>query len=355
MICLQEVDFIQFQNFWKEELAKLGYGVQFHRQASKNHGVAIAWKEELFVMTDKMLIDFDKEVSGDIPPRTTTNNAGLLLSLKFSDKVVEKYGERKSGIIIGTTHLFWHPFGTFERTRQCYVVLNKVKEFLRRVNVLQNGNDCDFSHWYPFFCGDFNSQPFDAPYLSMTSKPVNYSGRAKKVIECSTSYTFSKLRDGEEDADEEEGGNIEKYGKGQPEHPVPDTYQAKPEEKELVEKMQNLHNSLDMRAISLYAVGYSKVHPENSGLDNDRGEPEISNWAHTWRGLLDYMFYVRQWNSSDHKAVDSLGSFEAENNIRIRGLLRMPPGKEMTEHGQPHEGEYPSDHLCILCKLELLS
>ncbi|SJM88827.1 probable RNA exonuclease NGL2 [Zygosaccharomyces bailii] len=354
VICLQEIDYIQFRSFWKEELAKLGYGVQFHRQASKNHGVAIAWKENLFTLTDKMLIDFDKELSGDIPPRTTTNNAGLLLSLKFSGEVIKKYGGNKSGIIVGTTHLFWHPFGTFERTRQCYVVLKKIKEFLHRVNVLQNDNDGDISQWHPFFCGDFNSQPFDAPYLSMTSKPIEYTGRAKRVIECSTSYTFSKMRDGEEDADEE-GGNIEKYGTGQPEHPVPDSYHAKPNEEELVRKMQDLHNSLDMRAISLYAVGYRKVHPENSSLDNDRGEPEISNWANTWRGLLDYMFYVRNWDFSDHKAVDSLESFEAESGIRIRGLLRMPPAKEMTEHGQPHEGEYPSDHLCILCNLELVN
>lgn len=356
VLCLQEIDYIQYQSFWKEELEKLGYDSQFHRKPSKNHGVSIAWKRDLFSMTDRMLIDFDKEVSGNIPRRTMTNNAGLLLSLKFTDKALGKFhGEtNKCGIIVGTTHLFWHPFGTFERTRQCYVVLNKVKEFIHRVNVLQNENDGDLSRWLPLFCGDFNSQPFDAPYLSMTSKPAEYVGRAKKVIECSTSYTFSKLRNGEEEAEDEEGGNIEKFGQDQPQTPVPELFEASAEQSKLVQDMQDLHNSLDMRAISLYSVGYSRVHPENSGIDNVRGEPEISNWANTWRGLLDYLFLIADWDSSNCREIDSLEKFEKDNSVKIRGLLRMPPSEEMSGHGQPHEGEYASDHLSMICKLEIM-
>ncbi|SMN22025.1 similar to Saccharomyces cerevisiae YMR285C NGL2 Protein involved in 5.8S rRNA processing [Maudiozyma saulgeensis] len=357
VICLQEVDHIQYQSFWKEEFGKLGYESQFHRKASKNHGVAIVWKRELFTLTDKMLIDYDKEASGNIPPRTTTNNAGLILALKFSDKVLKQFpNTTKSGILIGTTHLFWHPFGTYERTRQCYVVLNKVKEFLHRVNVLQNNNDGQKDHWIPFFCGDFNSQPFDTPYLSMTSKPVKYAGRAKTVIECSTSYKFSKLREGESGADEEEGGNIEKFGKDQPQTPVPAAFDATPEQSGLVKKMEELHNSLDMRAISLYATGYNRVHPENAGLDNARGEPEISNWAHTWNGLLDYLFYIDSWDFSDREHAETLEDFETNHSIKIRGLLRMPPKSEMEKfgHGQPHTGEYASDHLSMVCNIELL-
>lgn len=356
VLCLQEIDHIQYQHFWKEELGKLGYDSQFYKQPCKNHGVSIAWKRDLFEMTDRMLIDFDSEKSGDIQRRTLTHNSGLLLSLKFTDKVRKNYPDtKKCGILVGTSHLFWHPFGTYERTRQCYVVLKKMKEFIKRVNILQNGNDGDLSQWVPFFCGDFNSQPFDTPYLSMTSKPVEYKARAKTVIECSTSYTFSKLRNGEEDADDEEGGNIEKFGKDQPQTPVPQAFSANTEQTQLVNDMQSLHNSLDMRAISLYSVAYNKVHPDNAGLDNERGEPEMSNWANTWRGLLDYLFLITNWDFSDRKEVDEIDVFEKENSVRIRGLLRMPPGSEMPHHGQPHEGEYASDHLSMMCELEISS
>lgn len=356
VVCLQEVDAIQFQSFWKEEFSKLNYESQFYKKGSKNHGIAIVWKRELFEMTDKMLIDYDKESLDKIPTRTTTNNVGLVLALKFSKFVLERFpNTEKSGILIGTTHLFWHPFGTYDRTRQCYVVLNKMKEFMHRVNVLQNGNDGNLSHWYPFFCGDFNSQPFDTPYLSMTSKPINYTDRAKTVIGCSLSFKYSKKRDGEIDIDDEEGGNIEKFGKDQPQTPVPETFTPNEEQIKLMDDMEKLHNSLDMRAISLYSVGYSTVHPENAGLDNCRDEPEISNWAHTWNGLLDYLFFIRNWKFDDRKNVEKLEDFESENGVKINALLRMPTKQEMEKfgHGQPHTGEYPSDHLTMISSLEL--
>ncbi|CCK72433.1 RNA exonuclease KNAG_0K00650 [Huiozyma naganishii CBS 8797] len=358
VLCLQEVDAVQWHSFWRGEFEKLGYAAQFHKKQTKNHGVAVVWRSKLFTMADKMLIDFDKEQSGDVPPRTTTNNAGLVIALKFTEQALTGHRDTpRSGILVGTTHLFWHPFGTFERTRQCYVVLNKMKEFMHRVNVLQNENDGNNQHWFPFFCGDFNSQPYDAPYLSMTSKPVSYSGRARTVIECSTSYTFSKQRDGEDAAadEEEEGGNIEIFGKDQPHHPVPATFEPNAEQCALVHQMETLHNSLDMRAVSLYSVGYRNVHPENAGADNARGEPEISNWAHTWNGLLDYLFYVGHWDFKDRTGVDTLEEFEQDSGVTVKRLLRMPSKQEMQQfgHGQPHTGEYPSDHLAMVCDLEL--
>lgn len=348
ILLLQEVDHVQFNSFWRSEFEKLGYGSVFNRWGDKNHGVAIFFRNSLFDVTDKMYIDYDKEESGNIPPRTVTKNVGLILALKFKDSILQKFPETdKKGILVGTTHLFWHPFGTYERTRQTYVILNKFREFINRVQVLQKGS------WFHFFGGDFNAQPYDAPYLSITSKPIHYDTRCKTVIECSTSFQYSKLREGLEDEDED-GGNIEKFGENQPQHPVPDSFTPTEEQAQIVKDMEDLHNSQPMRAISLYSVAYKLLHPENSGLDNEKGEPEISNWAHAWRGLLDYIFYITQWDLKSDSQVKSLSEFEQLTNVKINGLLRMPPGKEMTEHGQPHEGEYPSDHLCIIADLTLI-
>lgn len=350
VLLLQEVDYVQYKSFWKAELAKLGYDSQYNRWGEKNHGVAIFFKAKLFFMTDRMNIDYDKEPSGEVEPRTVTKNVGLVLALQFQKSVLAQYPDTdKKGILVGTTHLFWHPFGTYERTRQTYVILKKFSEFEQRVKLLQGGK------WFNYFGGDFNSQPFDSPYLSMTSKPVVYDERCKRVIECSTSFQYSKLREGVDDEDnDEEGGNIEKFGENQPKDPVPDEFVATEEQQQLVVKMQNLHNNLPMRAISLYSVAYNLVHPENSGLDNDAGEPEISNWAHAWRGLLDYICFITSWEPSTSSKVETLEEFESLTHTRVTGLLRMPPASEMTEHGQPHEGEYPSDHLCMIAEVELL-
>ncbi|AGO10338.1 AaceriABL118Wp [[Ashbya] aceris (nom. inval.)] len=354
VICLQEIDHTQYKSFWMDELQRAGYSSKFHRMFGKNHGIAIVWRHSLFNKVDETLIDFDEEPSGEIERRTTTKNVGLVVALEYADEVKRRYpGSNQTGLVIGTSHLFWHPFGTYERARQCYIILNRMKDFMKRLRLLKRGSAGAASHWHPFFCGDFNSQPFDAPYLSMCKKPIVYEGRARTVMECSTSYKFSSLRDGGA-ADDEEGGNIEKFGEGQPETPVPDSFDATPEQKALVDAMQFLHNSLDMRAISLYSLAYKYVHSENAGIDNDRGEPEISNWAHAWRGLLDYIMYVTPWDFSDNTEVDELGKFQKNAGIKVRGLLRMPPAIEMPSHGQPHEGEYPSDHLAMMCELELL-
>ncbi|CDK28650.1 unnamed protein product [Kuraishia capsulata CBS 1993] len=350
IMCFQEMDYIQYKSYWSKELEKLGYANKFYRQGVKNHGIAIFWKSKLFESVDSTFYEYDLEDTGKVQRRTFTQNVGLIVALKFAPEVYVKYPQLTSkGLFIGTSHLFWHPFGTYERTRQTYLALKKCQEFADRVKSLRGE---DTSSWLKFFCGDLNSQPFDSPYLSVTSKPVKYDGRCKKVIACSTSFQYSQLRAGG-DGEDEEGGNVEKFGEGQPQDPVPENFDATEEQVQLVKDMEDLHNSLPVRAISLYAVGYRHVHPENAGRDNEKGEPFFSNWAHTWRGLLDYIMLIKPWNGEPKTAVETVDEFEAENNLRLNGLLYLPTPEEMGPEpsGQPRQGQYPSDHLCIVADI----
>lgn len=340
ILCLQEVDLIQHKSFWKPQLESVGFHTKFYRGIDKNHGISIFYKESMFKLVDTCLIDFDKEKSGDIKPRTVTKNAGLILGLALKSNP-------ENVLIIGTAHLFWHPFGTYERTRQTYLILKKSMEFESRIKSLNP----DVKKFWKFFGGDFNSQPFDAPYLSITAKPIKYDERCLRVISCSTSYTFSKLREGDT-GDEEEGGNIEKYGENQPKDPVPESFEPTEEQIDLVDSIEKLHNDLPLRAISLYSVAYKLIDSNNSGIDNDRGEPFFSNWAHTWRGMLDYIFLIKSWDGTDASNVDELSDFESENDIVIEKLLKLPHPDEM-DKGQPRTGEYPSDHLCIIAQIGL--
>lgn len=361
ILCLQELDHLQYGSFWKSQFEDMGYSSVFFRSDTKNHGVCIVFKKKLFVCEHRGYINYDKEASGDVTPRTVTQNVGLLALLEFTPEVLQKHpGISKNGLIIGTTHLFWHPFGTYERTRQTYLVLKKFKDFYNVHNTLL-GNDRGF---YSFFAGDFNSQPFDSPYLSITAKPITYSKRANDVLGCSLSYQYSKNRGvvegaGEEDGDEEEeGGNVEKFGKDQPRDPVPETFEATEEQLQKIEAIRTLHNELDMRAISLYSVGYKQVDPDNSGLDNERNEPVFSNWAHAWRGLLDYIFVISKWNAHEQdfsKSVDTVEEVTSNEGIKLTKLLRMPLPKDMGPEpsGQPRLGQFPSDHLCMMAEVVL--
>ncbi|CAK7902856.1 RNA exonuclease Ngl2p [[Candida] anglica] len=362
ILCLQEVDFVQYNSFWKSEFDKLGYDSKYHRAGTKNHGLALVYRRTIFVNNHHLAhIQYDKEKSGKLSPSCVTQNIGLLACLDFTPQMRSKYPKLRNGLIVGTTHLFWHPFGTYERTRQTYVILKKFKEFRDTLNTL-NGEG---SSWYSFFAGDFNSQPFDTPYLSITSKPVKYKGRGPLVLGCSLSYQYSSSRgivddednDDSTPAEEEEGGNVEKYGKNQPTDPVPDTFEFTDEQRQKVEDMEALHNSLDMRAISLYSAGYHLVDPKNAGIDNDRKEPFFSNWAHTWRGLLDYIFIISSWNQVDDysERIDSVQDIESEHGVKLLKLLQLPLPEEMGPEpsGQPRIGQYPSDHLCLMAEVAL--
>ncbi|KAI0461809.1 hypothetical protein LJB42_004884 [Komagataella kurtzmanii] len=352
IMCLQEVDYIQFNSFWNDELGKLGYDSQFYREGTKNHGVVVFWRKALFNCIKVSHINHDQEKTSDIPPRTVAQNVGVLVALEFSEKIKQKFPfSNRKGILIGTTHLFWHPFGTYERTRQTYLILKKMKEFHMSLTGSEKEDKMN-DEWFTLFAGDLNSQPFDAPYLSMTSKPVLYSGRAKMVLECSTSFQYSKKRNGESTEDED-GGNIEKFGPEQPQTPVPDQFSPTDEQKELVKKIQVLHNSLPVIATSLYSAAYAKIHPENAGKDNDRNEPLISNWAHAWRGLLDYILVIQDWGFGDRTApIDNVQLFQ-QTGIAINSLLRMPLPAELGDEGFPKAGMYGSDHLCMAANVGL--
>lgn len=353
IVCLQELDYIQYTSFWKKEFARLGYGSQYYRAGTKNHGVAVLYKLEKFEYQHCMFINYDKVETGDIRPTTVTQNVGMMVYLTFTDPVLKEHpGITRDGIIVGTTHLFWHPFGTFERTRQTYIVLQQMKEFTKNMNLL-HGADKKF---YRFFAGDFNSQPYDTPYLSMTAKPIKYTDRARNVIGRALLHKWTK-KTATEDEDEEEEDEEEEDEEEEDNNPVPENFVFKPEALARIEKLEALHNQLDMRSISLYSVGYHLVHAANAGLDNDRNEPFFSNWAHAWRGLLDYIFVVTDWDgtkSYTHQ-VDTPRLVEQEQNIRLLSLLRLPEAEEMGPEpsGQPRAGQYPSDHLCLLATVEL--
>ncbi|KAF8001162.1 hypothetical protein HF325_004951 [Metschnikowia pulcherrima] len=139
-------------------------------------------------------------------------------------------------------------------------------------------------HFYTILAGDFNSQPFDAAYLSITEKPSKI--KSHLFILC----------------------------------------------------------------------GYGLIHPENSGLDNKRNEPLFSNWTDTWKGLIDYICVVSDWDNTNNRKVDSLDDFTRASSMRLLRLLKMPSTADMgpEQFGLPQPGMYPSDHLCMMAELELL-
>lgn len=51
----------------------------------------------------------------------STRNVALVVALKFKD--------REGGIVVATTHLYWHPMFCYERVRQLGVLMREVRRF----------------------------------------------------------------------------------------------------------------------------------------------------------------------------------------------------------------------------------
>lgn len=79
---------------------------------------------------------------------------------------------------------------------------------------------------------------------------------------------------------------------------------------------------------SLYGV-YGKVNDRQPG---SHGEPACTNFAHLYRGTLDYIMT------------------SATSSISCRSLLEMPDIR-LLSFGQPQEGQFPSDHFAIGCEV----
>ncbi|EGW30524.1 end processing RNAse Ngl2p [Spathaspora passalidarum NRRL Y-27907] len=361
IICLQELDKLQLKTFWMKEFDKLGYTVKYHRYNTKNHGVAIIFKSKLFTCKHQSFIKYDHDLVHDegevvLPSaRIATQNVGFMTYLEFQPFLLKQYPHlsNKNGLIVGNTHLFWHPFGTFERCRQTYMMLHKYKEFTRILSVIL-GNSKGF---YSFFTGDMNSEPFDAPYLSITAKPIEYSGQAKNVLGCSLTYTYSQVRSLEKNEVDENDG-LDDEQRENPTDPEPEVFMPTPDQDQLLLQMQNAHNTLKVRAISLYSVGYKLAHPENSGINNDRNEPMFTNWVNTWSGMLDYIFILTDWDNTEDfsHSVDTPEEIADKYNIKLLRLLKLPVPGDMgpKPNGQPRIYQYPSDHLCIMAEVQLL-
>ncbi|KAK9389366.1 Endonuclease/exonuclease/phosphatase [Lipomyces mesembrius] len=376
IMCLQEVDLAHMDTFYVPELKNLGYDLVYIRGDGKNHGLLICWRISMFSLVKSESVVYDNDNGYDLAdvdakptvPQARTRNVASLAALKFN-------GPDKGGLIIGTTHLFWHPHGTFERTRQAAVLVRNAKTFASQID----------RRWPVFLAGDFNSLPFDSPYLCLTkAKETRHTVHSYENLRSSWEHEYKRKEDDEGEDDEGDEESIDcpeerpelaaaqavvaelspsTHGHGQvpkAASPAGTAVESRQQaavrglpKKSTIEDIMELHDNNNVLLRSLYGVFYRYVHPENSDVELRNGEPAFSNWAFTWRGLLDYIFVMEY---PDRRACDSADKREIVRGVSVLELLRLPQPEEMGEEpsGQPREGQYPSDHLCLMAKVRVV-
>ncbi|XP_039266437.1 2',5'-phosphodiesterase 12-like [Styela clava] len=171
IVCLQEVDRVVFESQLMPSMSLEGYAGAFAAKDGIKEGVALFYRREKFrlLMVDNIILrkSFQDEKNTDLFVKLDENNefkktfltkpTCLLVGLLQSTE------DPRRTILIGNTHLYWHPHG-------CHVRLLQVELILREMRYLhqkyaENNPTC-------IITGDFNSNPYSGAVQLLTKGHV---------------------------------------------------------------------------------------------------------------------------------------------------------------------------------------
>ncbi|KAI6047557.1 endonuclease exonuclease phosphatase [Pisolithus marmoratus] len=196
IMCLQEAD---RQDKLFPFLQNAGYSYTYAAGPLKPHGCIVAYRQDMFRIVGERVIQYDDvEVREDttISPQARiasshrTKNIGLLVAL-------ERVGTDRTGYIVATTHLFWHPAGY----RQAGLLLRGIIGWRDLMQL------CD---WPCIITGDFNFSPEDPAYSLLVGDPLSTEQKHRldisRVVHVSIDPTVPssstmELEEGEGDPD----------------------------------------------------------------------------------------------------------------------------------------------------------
>lgn len=168
--CFQEVDRIEDHG---PKLKESGRAYLYAKgYARKQHGLMVAWNTSSWRTTrfkehpaGSKLVYLDDETIDEEGKRTglsrVTRNIGLFAALALDDQG----SDEQRGIIVATTHLFWHPMHAYERVRQ--------SGLLKRALLQWRQSNEAWRNWPVVLAGDFNDQPHSATYALMTASDIS--------------------------------------------------------------------------------------------------------------------------------------------------------------------------------------
>lgn len=168
--CFQEVDRMDVHG---ETMRKDGFSYVYEKgYRQKQHGLLVAWRKDLFgeQAYRQLTIDLDAESVAPAGERErtacsrVTRNVGLFVALRLQRK--DGTDASSPGLIVGTTHLFWHPMHAYERARQSGILVRRLQEFREELGEEWKAAPC-------VLAGDFNDQPHSAAYHLLTGRKLS--------------------------------------------------------------------------------------------------------------------------------------------------------------------------------------
>lgn len=429
--CLQEVDRQQTHG---ETLRLAGYSHVFAKgYPQKQHGLMLAWRtreslagfmspvfEEAPVASHTVFYD-DEEISiGRTGCSRITRNIALFAAIRFKHATNGDLGASASsssskGLILATTHLFWHPMHGYERVRQAGILTQALNAFRTR-------EGAEWQNWPTILAGDFNDQPHSVSYGLLTGKSVELESlqellqsrvvhqsideRERKKAEglvdidkgedlaSGSTYEGDEAKDVAEEQDESESGG-EEEGEGD-DQMLKNCRAATAADGLLTwEELQQLHtistsseikSSPSQHFRSAYATSYPDLEgPSEScnlfssstrgrerwddaswqeGVSNNPhlhlagtpagAEPMWTLYSSLFGLTLDFIFLMPSLANQHCQRVPSEAADAQQKDVfpRVTRLLRTHRTGEI-EEGLPRRGVCVSDHIAIGAELEL--
>ncbi|KAH7931087.1 endonuclease exonuclease phosphatase [Leucogyrophana mollusca] len=337
ILCLQEVDRLERL---LPVLETAGYDHTYAAGLGKKHGCLIAYRKDKYSKVGEKVVQYDlQEVREDgsenarIGSSHTTRNIGSLVALARLDA-------EGDGLVVATTHLFWHPAYAYERARQAGILM---KETLRFQEAMHRKG------WPCIIAGDFNFAPNDPAYSLLVGDIL--SPEQCRALELSRVVHVSvdpSVPIGHNGAVDDESNGTE----ADPDRVINNARPATPSDGLLSDlEMVDLFSGM-ARLRSAYDEGQRRgreIGALNGAIETfgDRlsvlpvkpgaHEPMFTSYTHHWKTTLDYIFVLDAPSGQFH----------------VTGYA-SPHRTEDVKAGLPQAGICGSDHFSLCAELHFV-
>ncbi|PPQ70777.1 hypothetical protein CVT24_001064 [Panaeolus cyanescens] len=310
-----------------------GYSHCYASGPAKQHGCLIAFKKALYSLQAQHTVEYDtsslEHNTGNKRPGNSfrTRNIGLIVSLKSNT-------DNQRGLLVATTHLFWHPKYTYERIRQMAILVRETLTF-RQVQ--------DAQTWPVIVAGDFNFTPNDPAYALLFHKPLlpqheetiapSYVVHSSVDPSVSTSLLPGKISCDDESEAVDPDRVITNARPARAEDgqlsvcQIVDLYSTFPKPRsayhDAITLLRNQGDSIPSFGSQLSALEHSAPN-----------EPEYTSYTHYWKSVLDYIFIF-----------DPI-----DKQVNVSGILAPMSTADM-EPGLPRLGVSGSDHTSLVTEI----